>query len=319
MLRRFVVPALLATALMLPGALGTARASQQSDGYIERLDQAGTQVIERFRRQVFLDRIRYEQPDWLKLYNSINVFLTDDMSIGAFASIKNGKRSISISRRLFIALDLYAQYAAIRMTYPNASAACKKYLDYLGAELRNNDAKSLKSFMETVDPPNVSCEVNPTGNAAYQKAYQTVFNETFAPVIGLMLGHEYGHHLLGHLPARKMSPVEAREIESEADTFGSKLLGPGFLRGPIAVIFDLIARGRNSDPFLKTARHEAAECRFIYFMADDMRHLNENAARRVIAYLRSRPDIAERLPSIIETALTLDPQYPTALKCKNFL
>jgi hypothetical protein len=258
--------------------------------------------------------LRAYRPAFLPLLNGINVVVDDKIKPGATAIISNGQRVIYYRVGNTIAVSLYAQYAAIR-TYLSDTHNCRNYVNYLGSALISaRENMTADEFLSETTSPADFCGVTKQDVGSITNEANQIFLETILPVTGLMLAHEVSHHLLGHLPPRLKDIRRAREVEAEADNAGSQLYGSLTPHAPAAIIFDVLANARIGDPFAPNRRHDAAECRFLFFIVSDRLALGELSAEQTLERLKSRRDLADSIPRAIQ--MSLEAQKNEVSKCE---
>ncbi|HEV7259490.1 MAG TPA: hypothetical protein VGN82_17040 [Bosea sp. (in: a-proteobacteria)] len=255
-------------------------------------------------KRVLRVTVEQQMPSWLPLFDSVKVDVKDFVRPGGIALAQDGKKSIEMNVGVTVAVHIYSEYATIRTHYPSRhNGNCKNYLTYLGEFYKTSARQEPEAFLATVVRPADYCGVpGLREDGRFREQAGAIFRQTLLPGLGLILGHEYAHHLLRHVPVKTNAVAKLRDMEEEAEKTGSVLFGTAASRIPAAIIFDLMARYRTSDPFSKARAHPPEECRFVYFLFDDARFTGETDVQRLLQPYRDRVDIMERITDMHRVA-----------------
>lgn len=243
----------------------------------------------------FERRLREEFPEKVALLRSIEVTVDETPKIYGFANIEAGRRRIKLSSGIYQMVALYARYAAILNARElKINEKCNEYLKYLSDIYNLNKVKTysaMNEFISDVETPDKFCDAS--GDLlSINRIHAEILDMTVVSVFAMMLGHEVAHHLLGHLPPKALNPSESKKREAEADRYGSILMGH-IWRAPSAVVFTLLMNARQSHPFRVGKRYDAEECRFVFFIRDDIRVLGELDGLRILEMMSKRVDLNE--------------------------
>ena len=290
-------------ALCFSGLSGVATAQSPEEMGVDVLHKSTLSMIDYVKKTIFATTLDIQSDIDGRIkamkrgYSKIDVIVVDNVTPGALANFSKNKRIIFYSTGTTLLLLYYTTYAAIINTPGSFSnRLCSSYPDYLGKAFSDaNGRVSLEAFLKTTSPPETYCQAHDSPELEAEKG--KLLAETVIPATAFMLGHEYGHHLLGHLPlTHQLSPQEARQLESQADSFGSSMLWR-IPRAPAVVIFDILSRYAEKDVFDQAASHEPEECRYLSLFTDDRRFLDETSVNNIMTALAARKDVSKSLSS----------------------
>lgn len=282
-----------------------------------RMFDVTSAAFERISKDVFLRTMQSQSYKGVEKYKTITFRAVDDARPGAHALREGASMIVEYNLGTTAIIFYYAEYAAILNSDLPYNESCWNYMDEIAATLTDGHRLTVASLLKKVPPPSVHCGVHDLIDRADIQAHQqSIFVETFVPTIAIMLGHEVGHHLLNHFDRRKPSPEESRRIEAEADVFASNLLWHWWPRAQSAVIFDYLMKIQKTHPFARTARHDIAACRFIYFILDDRRFFEENSYNSIVKNIRARKDMMHSLADAVSTLNDYAMRGPDS-KCVN--
>lgn len=263
---------------------------------LRQLSIGATEVAKgKFRRT-----LTEQKPDWLPLFNAIDVQTIDEVRPGGIAGMDGKKRVIHLNLGTTLVPHVYAEYATIRTHYGSRhNTRCKDYVRYLGDFYKEHGRSEPDQFAAALTRPLEFCGVSGLKtDKTFQSRFYKIFDDTFTPVFGLILAHEYAHHLLRHVPVKTRDPAKLRAIEDEADRRGSVLFGRIASRTRAAVVFSVMASYRAADPFDPRRRAVSEECRFLYYLVDDARFANIYSLQELLDPIKDRIDIMERIPTL---------------------
>lgn len=259
--------------------------------------------IKNITQRQFLPNVAANNPEYNDIFKEIKINIIDNARPTARAKYENGQRTIDFNTGVAFLVLLYSEYSLLRNHYRDrVNARCEEYINFLVDRYRNSENfKSIDFNDESLTAAHFCGAEHLRSDEYIRKYISHLDNDRYlSAVIGFMLGHEYGHHLLGHLPPRQMPAADYRKIESEADNFGSNLLGNYASRANATLIFDFLAKQRRSDPFAVERKYPAEECRFLYLMGEDQRFWGGFQGYELFKYLDDHIEIKERIPRILE-------------------
>lgn len=286
----------------IPVSYNPAYAQDALLGGIDLRSQMASRIKDITESQ-FIPNLTQNKPEYLNEFRKIKVVIVDNARPTARSKYENGDRIIEINTGVIFLALLYNEYSLLRNFYAeHINDRCKNYMEFLGEKIKTMSILDKPDYQDDSVTAGKFCGAEKIRTPEYAKNYLNLLDtdRSLSAVIGFVLGHEYGHHLLKHLPPKQMEPAQYRQIEIEADNFGSNILGNFASRASATLIFDFLEKQRRADPFAVERRYPAEECRFIYLMNEDTRFWRGHQGAELQAYLDQKIELKERIPRIFE-------------------